>query len=81
MDPTRLPSQQITQSFIASAELTFPAIKPEDITMVLPVKSSAPAMITRLKATPKDRPMMILVAGLPPSRPPSVKMSRIPKPI
>ena len=81
MLPARFPIQQIHQSFRASFSVTFLSSSPDAIARLLPVKSSAPAMTTRLSATPKERPITILAYGRPVRRPPDVNASSTPIPM
>jgi hypothetical protein len=79
--PARFPSQQTIQTFAASASVTVFFMMPRLMTMVLPVKSSEPAITTRERAIPKETPMTVLVAGEPASCPPITLMRILPNPM
>src|SRR5215471_5061445 len=63
--PVRFPIQVQAQLAARSDRRVLPARVPKLKIMLLPVKSSAPANTTRVKATPKDAPITSFVAGEP----------------
>ena len=81
-EPARFPSQQVTHTVTESWNVTFFWNIPTAITKLLPVKSSAPAIKTRLRATPKQPPIINFTPGTPPSFniPPAVNARRTPNP-
>src|SRR5919199_1341821 len=64
-EPTRLPINEAIQTAASSATVTAPAARPWSMYMTLPVKSSAPAKTTSVRATPNTAPETSLVAGDP----------------
>ena len=81
MAPNQLPRKQTIHNFTTSPAVTVLRRSPLNMTKAFPVKSSAPAMTTRLRATPKDRPMATLVNGMAPKVPLTVKDKRMPNPM
>jgi len=81
-EPIKFPIKLKIHIFIESAQVTFFSSDPIVMTMLFPVKSSEPAIITRLKAIPKDAPITIFVAGdsAADNNPPIVNINKIPNP-
>ena len=76
-----LPSQQMTNILMTSNIVTLRFIYPTARIMLLPVKSSAPAIIIRLRATLKNIAMTSLAYGSPWSCPPRVNEISTPNPM
>ena len=81
-EPTRLPAKLTIQIRASAAPFTVRESRPTVMTRLLPVNSSEPAKMTRVRATPNEAPMTALVAPEPAacSGAPMAKMSTMPRP-
>ena len=81
-DPNRFPTSDQKNKLPTCRQVTCPASPPMTPTMLLPVKSSEPAKITRVSAIPNETPMTNFSAAEPSEAngPPMQKISVMPKP-
>src|SRR6266513_1319913 len=63
IEPTKLPISELTQTTTRSPIRTSRRTNPWSMVIVLPVKSSAPAKTTRVRATPNTAPCISLLKG------------------
>ena len=82
VEPIAFPIKLQTHMLAESFHVTFLSRAPTVSIILFPVKSSEPAMITRLRAIPKESPISIFVKGklLSEPSPPIVIIRKIPKP-
>src|SRR6185436_8573981 len=81
-DPARLPTKLSAHTFASAPALTVRERAPTVITRLFPVKSSEPAKITSVSATPNEAPITAFVAPEPAacSGAPMAKMRTMPSP-